>query len=185
MKRNYIRNLFLLFIVISFAAAVLVTDKAEKQTVAFREAIWPEVCADDERDVTTFMIEDTDLISDLSTRCNEGCPEWLCGRNADKFIRLDLMCMKQTGADTYEARAIGTAGAKFGAFTPLANLQSASAAAIIDFKNCTISLTRKIAFKQPAVTSITGFFVGVGQSVSIRDSAKNNRCDHYRPAEMG
>jgi hypothetical protein len=184
MKRNHIRNLFLLLIAITFAAAVLVTDKAEKQTVAFPEDIWPQACADDERDVTTFMKENTDLVSDLSTRWKEGCPEWLCGRNADKFIRLDLMCMKQTGADTYEARAIGTAGAKFVALARLANLQSASAAAIIDFKKCTISLTRKITFKQPVVTSIAGLFVGVGQSVSIRDSAKNNRCDHYRPPEM-
>ena len=73
--------------------------------------------------------------------------------------------MKKTGAETYEARAIGTAGAEFGAFTPLANLQTASAAAIVDFENCTVRLTRKLAFKQPAFSAITGLFVVVVKSI--------------------
>jgi hypothetical protein len=185
MKRNLFRKLFLLLIAMTFAAAVFMTDRAEKRTIALPESIWPRVCANNERNLTTSMIEDTDIVSNLSKRWREGCPAWLCGGDAHKFIRLDLVCMKKTGAATYEVRAIGTAGANFGAITPLANLQTASAAAIIDFQNCTVRLTRKLAFKQPAVATMTGFFVAVGQPISIRDADKKDQCDHYRPPEMG
>ena len=185
MKQHLVRHLFLLLILIAFAAAVLISDRVEKRTIGLPDNLWPQACAEDEQDVTAFTIEKTDLESDLSTRWKQGCQEWLCGRDTDKFIRLDLVCMKKIGGGTYRVRAIGTARAKFGAFTPLANLQTASAAAIVDYDACRITLTRKLAFKQPAVTTITGFFLAVGDGVSIRDSAKNNRCDHYHPPEAG
>jgi hypothetical protein len=185
MKQHLVRHLFLLLILIAFAAAVLLSDRAEKRTVELPDNLWPQACAKDEQDVTAFMIETTNLEPGLSLRWKQGCPNRLCGRNTDKFIRLNLVCMKKTGVDTYRVRAIGTAHANFGAFTPLANLQVASAQAIVDYDACRITLTRKLTFKQPAVTAITGFFVVVGDSVSITDSAKNNRCDNYRPPKAG
>lgn len=185
MKQHVVRHLLLLVLLIVFAAALLVPDKAKRRTAALPEDVWPQACAAGETNVTTFLTEKTNLVSDLSKRWKQGCPDWLCGRDTDKFIRLDLVCMKKTGADTYRVHAIGTASAKFTAFTPLSNAQTVSAEAIVDYDSCSITLTRKLAFKQPAITTITGFLVAVGNSVSIRDSAKNNRCDHYRPPEAG